>query len=58
MADNQVPIYSYLALKSIPKTRKCVPEQQETTRQEDILRCSILQEYWTWIQDTQISNRI
>ena len=52
MADNQVNLFVILARKIIPKTRKCVLKQQETTCQKDQLWCKILQKCRTWIQNS------
>jgi hypothetical protein len=35
MADNQVQLINNLALKIIPKTRKCLLKQQEIACQKD-----------------------
>ena len=51
MADNQVRIAYNSALKIIPKTRKCVLEQQEIVGKKDQHWSQILQECWSWIQD-------
>ncbi len=51
MADNQVLTTYNLAWKILPKTRKCVLEQQEIVGKKDQLWSQILQECWSWIQD-------
>lgn len=58
MADNQVPIFVTLAREIIPEARERVPEQQETSRQEDLIRSPLLQKYRPGLQNPQISNRI
>lgn len=58
MADNQVTISNNLARKIIPKTRKCLPQQQEAARQKDYIGSQILQECRARIQDPQGSHRI
>ena len=47
MADIQVFISINIATKRLPKTGQCLPEQQKTGSQENILGCQILQTYRT-----------
>lgn len=58
MADNQVRIAYNSALKIIPKTRKCVLEQQEIVGKKDQHWSQILQECRSRIQNPQGSHRI
>ena len=49
---------SHSARTLIPKARQRLPQLQKTARQEDRLRCQVLQEHRTRLQDTQGGHRV
>ena len=53
MADIQVTSIPNIARKSLPKARKCVPQLQEITCQEDQNRSEVLQECGSEFQDSK-----